>query len=254
MLRKDILRPYPISQNTVDPEQIKRFDLLACEWWNPEGKFKTVHQFNAARTGYIKSVCDEYVKANKFGSINQLKILDIGCGAGIVSEPLARMGAQVTGIDASEQSILIARQHADRNAVNVDYYCATPETFQSQAQFDLVISLEVVEHVANLSDFLEASASLVRPGGWILFGTLNRTYLSWLLAIITAEYILGWLPKGTHEWDRFVRPSELAVDLGAFGFSEMERRGVVFNPLTWNWALSRRTAVNYLQLFAHGNA
>ncbi len=252
MLRKDIVRPLEEGRRTASECEIAKFDALALEWWKPDGKFKTVHAFNAVRVDYIGRLLTNHLgSADRADApLNGVRILDAGCGAGLVSEPVARLGAEVTGIDASAHNIAIARRHALSSGLEINYHCATPEELSaSQEPFDAVLSLEVVEHVADLPAFLTATASLVRPGGLLVIGTLNRTALSYALAIVGAEYVLRWLPKGTHEWKKFVKPGELISHLSSDGFTEFVRQGVAFNPATWQWGLGRSSAVNYLSAF-----
>ena len=248
MLRKDIIQSSPEVAGTADPEQIARFNALAQEWWSPHGQFKVVHKFNAARVGPILKMLGEGFNGRKPAAISGLRIADIGCGAGLVSEPLARAGAAVTAIDASERNIAIARRHAEDAGLEINYRCLLPEQLAAEgASFDVVLSLEVVEHVADVRLFLKTIAGLVRPGGRLILGTMNRTALSWVIGIVAAEWVLRWLPLGTHEWSRFVKPEETASLLKEFGFVEMELHGIVFNPFAWRWQASRSTAVNYLQ-------
>ncbi len=250
MLRKDLIRPAKIAAGTADPDEVARFDELAEEWWKPSGKFKVVHAFNAARVGFIVEALAPMRKGNGEAPLAGLRIADIGCGAGLVSEPLAQAGSLVTAIDASAQNIAIARRHAAGSALAIEYRCALPEALVKEDRtFDAVLSLEVVEHVADVGLFLDTIAALVRPGGRLVIGTINRTPLSWCLAIVAAEYVLGWLPRGTHTWDRFVKPDETAKRLRALGFSQTALCGISFNPLTWKWARGRSTEVNYLQVF-----
>ena len=249
MLRKDIIRSSPEIAGTADPEQIARFNALAQEWWSPHGQFKVVHEFNAARVEFILKALGDIANAQKPELLSGLRVADIGCGAGLVSEPLARAGATVTAIDASERNIAIARQHADCAGLEIDYRCSLPEMLAAEgASFDAVLSLEVVEHVADVRLFLKTISGLVRPGGRLILGTMNRTALSWLIGIVAAEWVLRWLPRGTHEWSRFVKPEETARLLQQFGFVEVALHGIVFNPLLWRWRASRSAAVNYLQI------
>ncbi|HLG83203.1 MAG TPA: bifunctional 2-polyprenyl-6-hydroxyphenol methylase/3-demethylubiquinol 3-O-methyltransferase UbiG [Bradyrhizobium sp.] len=251
MLRKDIVRP-AIVDGTVDPIEIERFEALADEWWKPGGKFKTVHAFNAARLGAIGDILAPSVSAPPSGEgpLSGLRIADIGCGAGLIAEPLAARGASVVAIDAAGNNIAMARRHAAQSGIVVDYRCSTPDRLvEAGERFDAVLCLEVVEHVADLPAFLAQTAALVAPGGLMVIGTLNRTAKSYALAIIGAEYVLGWLPRGTHAWRRFVKPSELAALLACHGLAETRRQGVAFDPLRWRWSLSTDISVNYLMAF-----
>ena len=253
MLRKDIVRPAHASiGGTVDPAELKRFEVLANEWWKPNGKFKTVHAFNAARLGLIIKTLSESEAAQRSGDLplNGLRVADVGCGAGLMSEPLARLGANVVGIDAAGTNIAVARRHATESSIAVDYRCATPDALaRAGERYDGVLCLEVVEHVADLAGFLAQTAALVAPGGLLIIGTLNRTVSSYLLAIIGAEYALGLLPRGTHDWRRFVKPDELVELLGRHGLVELRRQGLAFNALTWRWSSNNDTPVNYLVIF-----
>jgi 2-polyprenyl-6-hydroxyphenyl methylase/3-demethylubiquinone-9 3-methyltransferase len=241
-----------LNSSTLDPDEIARFDKLAEEWWKPDGAYKVVHAFNAARieklTNTLPSIVGRDREAEK--PLAGLSLLDVGCGAGIVSEPMARLGAAVTAIDASERSVLIARQHAVSAGLQIDYQNALPEDIaQTGQKFDLVMSLEVIEHVADPSAFLEILGTLVKPGGALVIGTINRTVLSYVKAIIGAEYILRWLPKGTHSWSKFVRPSELNDALLPRGFHVEECCGVDLNLFTQKWSTTRGMKSTYLQFY-----
>lgn len=248
MLRKDQLKT---SRPTADPAEIDRFNRLADEWWKPDGAFKVVHAFNAARVGWLSRRLPELFgrDAATETPLTGLTLLDAGCGAGLVSEPMARLGATVTGIDASERSVMTASRHAGQTGLAVTYRHALPEDLDPSADlFDIVLSLEVVEHVADLGAFLTAIGRLVAPGGILVVGTLNRTPVSYVKAIVGAEYVLRWLPRGTHDWAKFVTPAELTGHLAPLGLETVECRGVALHPLTWRWSLSSDTSVNYLQL------
>ena len=252
MLRKDTIRPIAEARRTADPSELARFDTLAEEWWDPDGKFKTVHDFNKARVSWIRDFLVTHLADRGPGqaALSGKAILDVGCGAGIVTEPVAALGADVLAIDASGRNVAIAQRHAQNSGLDISYQCATPEELKvPDVGFDAVLSLEVVEHVLDLPAFLEACAVQVRPGGLLIVGTLNRTTRSWFTAILGAEYLLRWLPRGTHDWRKFVQPDELADHLAPHGFSECARQGVVFNPLRLAWQLGRNTDVNYLMAF-----
>lgn len=226
--------------STVDQDEILRFTKIASEWWNPAGKFKPLHQIGPHR---IQWIVDQLG-----GDIKDKTILDIGCGGGLVAEPLAALGAKVTGIDAGEKNIAVAKLHSEQSGIPVDYRCTTAEDLAaSGAQYDVVIALEIIEHVADISLFVEASARLLKPGGTMIYSTLNRTAKSYALAIIGAEYILRWLPIGTHDWKKFLKPSELHKALRTHGIEVNAMTGLVMNPLDGKWRLDARDlSVNYL--------
>ena len=254
MLRKDIVRPLPGGHRHADVQEIAKFDELAEEWWRPDGKFKVVHAFNAARVDYLidffAQQSNACTGANSNLPLSGLRLLDAGCGAGIVSLPLAESGAKVTGIDASAQSIAVAQRQAEHLELRVDFRCATPaEIREAEAAFGCGICLEVVEHVGDLEAFIDDLSHLISPGGQLVLGTINRTVQSYLKAIIGAEYILNWLPKRTHDWSKFVKPAELKELLEARGYREIARQGLTFDPLRWQWRLGTDTSVNYLIAF-----
>jgi len=250
MFRKDI-RNAARPTGTAAPEEIARFNALAEEWWNPSGAFKVIHAFNAARVQHLSQRLPALLNCDP-GAARPLtgkRILDVGCGAGLVSEPLSRLGGDILGIDAAERNVMIARRHADLTGAQVRYRHALPEDLTDQtSSYDVVLSLEVVEHVADLPGFLAAIAHLVAPGGILVIGTLNRTFGSFVRAIIAAEYILRWLPRGTHEWRKFVKPEQLAAELRRSGLVVEERAGVVLNPLTMRWRIADDCGAAYLQV------
>ncbi|MEM7224164.1 MAG: bifunctional 2-polyprenyl-6-hydroxyphenol methylase/3-demethylubiquinol 3-O-methyltransferase UbiG [Pseudomonadota bacterium] len=234
---------------SIDPQEVAKFAALADDWWNPEGQFRPLHRLNPTRLAFIRDRAAGHFEreAEEPGPLKGLSLLDIGCGGGLLCEPLARLGADVTGIDVTEENIAAARSHAEAAEVPVVYEAIPAEDLaQSGAQFNIVVSMEVVEHVADLGGFLNASAQLVKPGGIFLTATLNRTPKSFLMAIVGAEYVLRWLPRGTHDWRRFVRPSELVRHLRAGGLTAKEVTGVVYNPLADSWRLSADSDVNYM--------
>ena len=223
---------------------------MAAEWWNPKGKFRPLHSINPVRIAYIRDRVAAHfgLDAGKTAPLSGLTLLDIGCGGGLLAEPVTRLGAKVTAIDAGEKNVAVAKLHADQMGLDIDYRHVLPENLAGLGQtYDVVLNMEVVEHVADLDTFLAASAGLVRPGGCMVVTTLNRTIKSLALAKIGAEYILRWLPVGTHDWRKFVRPSELAEGLAAHGVRLTDLEGMVFNPLNDTWRLDARDlAVNYL--------
>ena len=247
----------PDRGSTIDPREVARFDALAGDWWNPSGQMKPLHRINPVRIRYIRDQI-----AARFGRdvkspepLSGLRILDIGCGGGLLGEPLARLGATVTGIDPGPTNVEIARVHARRSRLEIDYRATTAEEVAARGEtFDVVLAMEVVEHVANLKTFIAASARLVAPGGLFVASTLNRTLKSFALAIVGAEYVLRWLPRGTHSWDKFVRPDELARVLRQSGLAEIDVTGMVFMPLSDDWRLSSDTAVNYFLAAVHGSS
>ncbi len=243
--------------STLDPEEVSRFNQLAEEWWKPDGAFKVVHAFNKTRVAKLSQtlpqIMDRDARTDK--PLAGLSLLDVGCGAGIVSEPMARLGATVTAVDASERNILVAQKHAGEAGLDIDYRHALAEDIaETGQQFDLVMSLEVIEHVADARVFLEVLSTLVKPGGALGIGTLNRTPLSFIKAIIGAEYVLRWLPKGTHSWRKFVRPSELDDVLLPRGFRVVDRCGVDFNLFTRKWSTIRSMNSTYLQFYKRAAA
>jgi 2-polyprenyl-6-hydroxyphenyl methylase / 3-demethylubiquinone-9 3-methyltransferase len=234
---------------TVDPDEVARFAALADDWWDPHGRFRPLHQFNPVRLAFIRDRL-----ARRFGRdirakrpFEGLRLLDIGCGGGLVAEPMARLGASVVGLDATEKNIQVARLHAGRAGLAIDYRCAPAEALlDGPERFDVILNLEVVEHVVALEPFIAACGALLAPGGAMIVATLNRTAKAWALAIVGAEYVLGWLPRGTHRWAKFVRPAELAGALRRHGLTIAELTGVSYQPLSGEWALSRDLAVNYM--------
>ncbi len=249
MLSKDRLgRPWPQSK-TVDPDEVARFTALAEEWWNPDGKFRPIHRFNPTRRDYIvESITRHFGRdARDETGLTGLKILDVGCGAGLLCEPLAELGAQVVGIDATARNIEIARRHAAQRELNLDYrHCLAEHVVETGARFDVVLNTEVVEHVAAPEQLMKECCNLLAPGGILVVATLNRTLRSFLLAIIGAEYLLRWLPRGTHDWRRFLRPDEVRGMIEHHGLETNEVIGVAFNPITGRWRLSSDSSVNYM--------
>ncbi|MBC8159414.1 MAG: bifunctional 2-polyprenyl-6-hydroxyphenol methylase/3-demethylubiquinol 3-O-methyltransferase UbiG [Alphaproteobacteria bacterium] len=240
------------SSKTASPEEIARFSAIADAWWDADGDFKPLHRLNPIRLAFIRDhACVRFGRDPKGEKpLDGLRVLDIGCGGGLLSEPMTRLGAQVVGIDAAEKSINVARVHAERGGLDIDYRCAPPEDFARAAGggFDIVLNMEVLEHVADLDAFFAVSAEMVKPGGIMVISTLNRTLKSLALAKFGAEYVLRWLPAGTHDWRKFVRPSELADGLGPRGIEITKLAGVVYNPLRDEWLASKDVSVNYMAL------
>ncbi len=238
-----------MSETTIDQAEVDRFSRLAAEWWNPKGKFKPLHKFNPVRLTYIRdTVCSHFGRDPKAKRpFDGLRLLDIGCGGGLLSEPMARLGAEVTGADASETNIEVAKLHAAQSGLDIDYRATTSEALREAGEtYDVILNMEVVEHVADVELFLKSCAAMVRPGGLMFVATINRTLKAWGLAIVGAEYVLGWLPKGTHQYEKLVRPSEIDAALGGTGVDVFQRSGVFFNPLADEWRLSRDMDVNYM--------
>ena len=236
---------------SVDPAEIARFSALAEEWWDPGGKFGPLHKLNPTRLSFVRDHVARHFGRDPLAEqpLQGLSVLDIGCGGGLLAEPLCRLGAEVTGVDASERNIKVAGVHAMEAGLEIDYRHATAEDLAGAGEtFDAVLNMEVVEHVADVNAFLAASGTLVRPGGAMVVATLNRTPKAFLLGIVGAEYLLRWLPPGTHDWRRFLRPSELARTLGEGGLTVAEIAGVSYNPLTDSWRLTRDVDVNYMVL------
>jgi 2-polyprenyl-6-hydroxyphenyl methylase/3-demethylubiquinone-9 3-methyltransferase len=249
VLRKDERKP---AKGTADAGEVARFNALADEWWKPDGAFKVVHAFNATRIGYLSQQLPALAGRCPVQPepLAGLRLLDAGCGGGLVAEPMARLGAEVTGIDASERNVMVARRHAELAGVAATYRHQLPEDLADEAgSYDIVLSLEVVEHVADVAGFLRAVGQLVKPGGVMVIGTLNRTPQSYVKAIIGAEYVLRWLPRGTHDWAKFVRPEDVTAHVAPLGFSCVDLKGVSLNPLTFRWSVGADTSVNYLQTF-----
>jgi len=238
-------------ETTVDPDDVARFSALADLWWDPKGPFRPLHKFNPARLTVIRDLICAHAgrDADRPSALAGLQVLDIGCGGGLVCEPLARLGADVTGIDASEKNIGTARAHALRAGLDrvPTYLATTAEDLADQGvQFDVVLTLEVLEHVADRALFVRKAAQLTRPGGLLIAATLNRTTKAYALAIIGAEYVLGWLPRGTHDWKRFITPDELDADLRGAGLTPESRTGFTYSPLSDRWRATNDLSVNYL--------
>ena len=241
------------DHTSVDDQEIAKFSAIAAEWWDPTGKFRPLHQLNPTRLGYIRDqAARHFGKDSKSDKpLSGLSVLDIGCGGGLLSEPLRRLGADVTAIDAAEKNIITASTHAAEVGLEINYRHATAEDLAAEGKsFDIVLNMEVIEHVADVASFSKAACALVEQGGTMVASTLNRTPKSYLMAILGAEYLLRWLPRGTHDWRKFLRPSELAGLVRGQGMEVEDISGVVYNPINERWRLSRRDLdVNYM-LFA----
>jgi 2-polyprenyl-6-hydroxyphenyl methylase / 3-demethylubiquinone-9 3-methyltransferase len=239
------------AAGSVDPDEVRRFSRLAAQWWDARGPMAALHKFNPVRLAYIRDRAAAHFGRDpaRLDSLAGLRVLDIGCGGGILAEPLARLGAKVVGVDPSENNIAVARQHAERAGLVIDYRAAAAEVVaQSGESFDVVLAMEVVEHVTDVGLFVELAAGMVAPGGLLFVATLNRTAKSFALAIVGAEYILRWLPRGTHRWDKFVTPNELEIAIEGSGLKSLDEIGVVYNLLADRWQLSADTDVNYMMV------
>ena len=234
---------------TINKEEIHKFSKMADEWWDVNGKFKPLHMFNPTRIDYILEMISKHFNLNKEekAPLKNLKILDIGCGGGLISEPLSRLGANVTGLDASEKNIKIASLHAKKNNLKINYVNSSPENF-NEKDFDIILNLEVVEHVENVDLFLKSCHRLLKSDCLMFTATLNRTFTSYIKAIVGAEYILRWLPVGTHDWNKFIKPEELEEKLKILNFSTLDISGMTFNPLKSKWRRSSDLSVNYIFL------
>ena len=242
----------PIAENsTIDQAEIDHFSSLAQEWWDPTGKFKPLHKFNPTRLTYIREkLCAHFDRDPKAPqTLKGLRVLDIGCGGGLLSEPIARMGATVVGADASSTNIEVAKIHAEQTGIEIDYRATTAEDLAKAGEkFDVVLNMEVVEHVADVDLFMSECAAMVKPGGLMFVATINRTWKANALAIFMAEQVLRWLPKGTHQYDKLVQPEELSAPLNKAGMTVNETTGVFYNPVLDTWNLSKDTDVNYMVL------
>lgn len=236
--------------NTVDPAEVAKFEAMAAEWWDPNGKFKPLHMLNPCRLDYITGqIAAEFGRDLKSPRpFDGLRLLDIGCGGGLLSEPMARLGATVVGADAAERNIPVARLHAEQSGLDIDYRHTTAEALAGAGErFDVVLNMEVVEHVADPQGFITTCQELLKPGGLMICSTLNRNPKSWLMAIVGAEHVMRWLPKGTHDWSKFITPDELYTLIRTAGLDPVDRKGMVFNPIAWRWSLSDRDlSVNYV--------
>ena len=238
-----------MKNKTVNKKEIDKFSKLAREWWDPNGKFKPLHKFNPVRLDYIKKSILKKLKKRDDTYLKNVKILDIGCGGGLLCEPLTRLGAQVVGIDASNKNIKIAKIHAKKSGLKINYYCTTPENFNYKEKFDVVLNMEIVEHVEDVNLFLKESSKFLKKNGIMFIATLNKTLKSYFFAILGAEYVLRWLPIGTHDWNMFVKPSELVEICKKNSLMLEEILGVKYNIISRDWELSTDNNVNYMALF-----
>ena len=239
-----------MKNNTINKKEIEKFSKIAEEWWNPEGKFKPLHKFNPIRISYIKeNIIKSFKLENKKNPLNNIKILDVGCGGGLLSEPMCRLGAEVTGIDASDKNINIAKLHSKKNNLKINYICSSPEKLNIKNKFDVILNMEIVEHVEDVNFFLKSSSKFLKKNGIMFIATLNKTLKSYIFAIVGAEYILRWLPVGTHEWEKFLKPEELISILKKNNLNIDRLDGMKFNLLTDKWNISPDKSVNYIAKF-----
>ena len=239
-----------MKNNTLDKKEIEKFSKIAEEWWNPTGKFKPLHKFNPIRIRYIKNnLINDFSLKNKKKPLDGLKILDIGCGGGLLSEPMARLGAKVTGIDASKKNIEIAKHHLKKSNLSIKYYNYSPEKFFSKNKYDVILNMEIVEHVDNVNFFIEQSAKFLKKSGIMFIATLNQTLKSYIFAILGAEYILRWLPIGTHDWQKFIKPDQLIKICKKNSLVLKNIDGMSFNPIKDKWNISKDKSVNYITKF-----
>ena len=239
-----------MKNNTINKKEIEKFSKIAEEWWNPEGKFKPLHKFNPIRISYIKENIIETFKINQNKTpLKNIKVLDIGCGGGLLAEPMCRLGAEVTAIDASEKNINVAKLHSKKNDLKINYICTSPEKLQIKKKFDVILNMEIVEHVEDVNFFLKSSSKLLKKNGIMFIATLNKTLKSYIFAIVGAEYILRWLPIGTHEWEKFVKPEELISILKKNDLNIDRLDGMKFNMLTDSWTVSDDKSINYIAKF-----
>ena len=239
-----------MKNNTINKKEIEKFSKIAEEWWDPHGKFKPLHKFNPIRISYIKeSIISSFKLKEKVKPLEKVKILDIGCGGGLLSEPMSRLGAEVMGIDASDKNIEIAKFHAKKDNLNIKYLCTSPEKLNTNTKFDVILNMEIVEHVKDVDFFLQSCSKLLRKNGIMFVATINKTLKSYLFAIIGAEYILRWLPIGTHEWNKFVNPDELIKILEKYDLKLDSLDGMKFNLLKDEWKVSQDKSINYIARF-----
>ncbi len=239
-----------MKSNTINKKEIEKFSKIAEEWWNPSGKFKPLHKFNPIRILYIKNnIINTFNLKKKKKSLEKLKILDIGCGGGLLSEPMSRLGADVTGIDASNKNIAVAKLHAKKNNLNIKYFCASPENLRTKTKFDVILNMEIIEHVKDVNFFIKSCSKLLKKNGIMFVATLNKTLKSYVFAIIGAEYVLRWLPIGTHDWEKFIKPEELVKILKKHDLKLEILDGMKFNILKDEWNISSDKSINYIGKF-----
>jgi len=236
-----------MKTNTINKKEIEKFSKIAEEWWNPNGKFKPLHKFNPIRIKYIKENIESDLNIkNKYKPLNGLSVLDIGCGGGLLSEPMARLGAKVVGIDASDRNIKVAKYHLKKSKLKIKYLNASPESLKTSEKFDIILNMEIVEHVENVNFFIKQSSKFLKKSGIMFIATLNQTLKSYIFAIIGAEYILQWLPVGTHDWNKFVKPETL-TNICKKNYLDLKKiNGMTFNPILNKWSVSDDKSVNYI--------
>ncbi len=235
---------------SVNKKEIDKFSKMANDWWDPKGKFKPLHKFNPIRIEYIKkNIINDFKLKNKSKPLSGINILDIGCGGGLLSEPMSRMGANVTGIDASDKNIKIAKLHSKKSKLKINYLCSSPEKLKIKKKFDVILNMEIVEHVEDIDFFLKSCSKLLKKNGLMFVATINKTLKSYIFAIVGAEYILRWLPIGTHEWEKFVKPEDLKKILAKYNFSHIKLDGMNFNIVKDEWNISSDFSVNYISKF-----
>jgi len=235
---------------SVNKKEIDKFSKMADEWWDTEGKFKPLHKFNPIRIKYIKkNIIDNFKLKNKSKPLSGINILDVGCGGGLLSEPMSRMGANVTGIDASDKNIKIAKLHSTKNKLKINYYCLSPEKLKIKKKFDVILNMEIIEHVEDIDFFLKSCSKLLKKNGLMFVATINKTLKSYIFAIVGAEYVLRWLPIGTHEWEKFVKPDDLKKILIKYNLSLNKLEGMNFNIVKDEWSISKDLSVNYIGEF-----
>jgi 2-polyprenyl-6-hydroxyphenyl methylase/3-demethylubiquinone-9 3-methyltransferase len=233
--------------SSVNKKEIEKFSKMAAEWWDPEGKFKPLHKFNPIRIKYIKdNIIYSFRLKSKQKPLQKINILDIGCGGGLLSEPMARLGANVTGIDASDKNIKIAKLHAKKNKLNINYFCSSPEKLKTKKKFDVILNMEIIEHVEDINFFIKSCSKLLKKNGLMFVATLNKTLKSYVFAIIGAEYVLRWLPIGTHDWEKFVKPEDLKNILSKNNLKIEKIDGMNFDIFKDEWNISKDTSINYI--------
>ena len=239
-----------MKSGTINAKEVKKFSQISSEWWDPEGQFKPLHKFNPIRIKYIKNnIINNFNIKTRIRPLENIDILDIGCGGGLLSEPMSRLGANVTGIDASEKNINVANFHAKKNKLKINYICASPEKLILKKKFDIVLNMEIVEHVDDVNFFINKSSEFLKKNGLMFIATLNKTLKSYIFAILGAEYILRWLPVGTHNWEKFIEPSKL-IKFGKNNSLKLEKiDGMIFNPVFKEWKISKDKSVNYIAKF-----